>query len=333
MNQNFMPTVQLKNGEIIGLTEAGLKIGSMAAVCDIVLSEPDVSPVHCEIVKSDDGWAVHELHSDIGILLNGKEVPKGKAAALHGGDRITIGSEILTFNERTTVFTDEELADLNAVMGKLSRGDTVERAAAEKAVGLLDDKAQMLAEACGISSEAAKKPLETPPPPEQTVDSMSSAEQRSSLSNRELVGAFFGKQPVDEREKTAGKPAAKTAEANSFQFNSEKVTDTHLPTLCFLTPTDETAERFGSRAICVKQLPFNIGADPRNDYVIDDSSTISAVHAQIVKNTGGGYALKNKERRYGTYVNEQLLQPEAMQAIHAGDIVRFGKYRFRVEDF
>lgn len=329
MLKNLMPTIKTADDQTFMVTELGLKIGSMSNICDIVINESNVSPIQCEIIKTDEGWAVHELHSDIGISVNGNNVPKGNTMILNNGDWITVGSQILTFNERTTVFTEDELNSINQVMSQLSRGENVDSKIARDAVALLIDRADELAVACGIEPKTANENVQEA---EANVSNkvVASEQVESKIENKSNKGTLDSRKISIKNDQIVKKNTHPAEEA--FYFN-EKVNDAHMPTLCFLTPTDDTANRYRSRAICVKHVPYNIGADLRNDYVVTDGHRVSDVHAQIVENSSGGFAVKNKDSRYGTYVNGQLLQPEDVKAIHAGDIVRFGKHSFKVEDF
>jgi pSer/pThr/pTyr-binding forkhead associated (FHA) protein len=63
--------------------------------CDIVLGDHNVSRRHAEVRPTDDGWAVNDLGSTNGVLLNGRRI--NGTAALRGGDRIELGTSELRF--------------------------------------------------------------------------------------------------------------------------------------------------------------------------------------------------------------------------------------------
>jgi hypothetical protein len=63
--------------------------------CDIVLGDHNVSRRHAEVRPTDEGWAVIDLGSTNGVLLNGRRI--NGTAALRGGDRIELGTSELRF--------------------------------------------------------------------------------------------------------------------------------------------------------------------------------------------------------------------------------------------
>ena len=63
--------------------------------CDVVLSDGNVSRRHAEVRPTVDGWAVNDLGSTNGVLLNGRRVDG--TAPLRPGDRIELGTTELRF--------------------------------------------------------------------------------------------------------------------------------------------------------------------------------------------------------------------------------------------
>jgi hypothetical protein len=63
--------------------------------CDIVLGDGNVSRRHAEVRPTDAGWAVNDLGSTNGVLLNGRRV--NGSAPLKAGDRIEVGTTELRF--------------------------------------------------------------------------------------------------------------------------------------------------------------------------------------------------------------------------------------------
>jgi serine/threonine-protein kinase len=75
-----------KEGCRIPLTKARFTVGR-AASCDVSIPAPEVSSLHCELLKDGEWWCIYDLNSRNGILVNGKKVNHAK---LNHGDRITI---------------------------------------------------------------------------------------------------------------------------------------------------------------------------------------------------------------------------------------------------
>jgi pSer/pThr/pTyr-binding forkhead associated (FHA) protein len=69
-----------------------------ASDCDLALEDPMASRKHCHIEPAveGDGWAVSDLESRNGTLVNGKTIDERRA--LTSGDIITIGKTHITFH-------------------------------------------------------------------------------------------------------------------------------------------------------------------------------------------------------------------------------------------
>jgi hypothetical protein len=63
--------------------------------CDIVLADTGVSRRHAAVRPVGDGWAIEDLGSTNGVVLNGREV-RGEQP-LSPGDRVTLGSTEIVF--------------------------------------------------------------------------------------------------------------------------------------------------------------------------------------------------------------------------------------------
>lgn len=70
-------------------------VGRLKA-CDICLPDKNASRQHAAIEREGTGWALRDLGSTNGTLLNGEPVDR---ARLRDGDRITVGITELTFHE------------------------------------------------------------------------------------------------------------------------------------------------------------------------------------------------------------------------------------------
>ena len=80
-------------------TQGVLSIGSSADRADFVVDGQGVADVHCAIGRAKGGgWALKDLGSEYGTVLNGKAV---RAAKLNAGDRIVLGSRQLAVVDRS----------------------------------------------------------------------------------------------------------------------------------------------------------------------------------------------------------------------------------------
>lgn len=65
-------------------------------VCDILIEDPQASRQHAQIVREGDGWAIADLDSTNGTLLNGKPVTHSR---LKNGDVVVVGSTTISYRE------------------------------------------------------------------------------------------------------------------------------------------------------------------------------------------------------------------------------------------
>ena len=86
------------NGERLHLIGDSVIFGRNASQCDIPIDSPYVSRVHARLFKTADGrWAVEDLGSTAGTLLNGNKLEK--AQYLYDGDRIDVAGLEFVYGE------------------------------------------------------------------------------------------------------------------------------------------------------------------------------------------------------------------------------------------
>ena len=86
--------IDLGSGQTFAITSAHALIGRERTPGGVALRDPNVSRRHAELVFTDGGWRINDLHSTNGTLVNDVEV---RSAALHEGDVLTIGLVNLEF--------------------------------------------------------------------------------------------------------------------------------------------------------------------------------------------------------------------------------------------
>lgn len=82
------------DGRRLVVGAAGATIGRSRS-CDVVLDDANVSRRHAEIRPRGGGWIVADLGSTNGVAVNGARIEQ--AHALRPGDRIELGTTLLTF--------------------------------------------------------------------------------------------------------------------------------------------------------------------------------------------------------------------------------------------
>jgi pSer/pThr/pTyr-binding forkhead associated (FHA) protein len=61
-----------------------------------VLTDPSVSAQHARITRHTNGYAIYDLNSKNGVMVNGKRVTQH---LLRDGDRIRIGAQDMLFKQ------------------------------------------------------------------------------------------------------------------------------------------------------------------------------------------------------------------------------------------
>jgi len=85
-------------------------------------------------------------------------------------------------------------------------------------------------------------------------------------------------------------------------------------------PRLEVRDVLGERVITIDRLPFTVGRRETNDLRLGGSE-VSREHAEIVSDNGR-YVLRDKESRYGTFVNGE---PARECELRSGDRIRLGR--------
>ncbi len=87
-------SVVTASGERHALRSTAVRIGR-ASECELTLADPNISRRHCEIRPQTDRWALVDLGSTNGTLVNGAQVVN--EMLLSDGDIITLGDQNLRF--------------------------------------------------------------------------------------------------------------------------------------------------------------------------------------------------------------------------------------------
>ena len=85
--------VSLADGRSHALDRASMTIGRLPE-CDVVVDDAGASRQHAEVRRTDAGFALTDLGSTNGTLVNGSQI---REHLLEDGDRITIGETVLEF--------------------------------------------------------------------------------------------------------------------------------------------------------------------------------------------------------------------------------------------
>ena len=82
-------------GHDVALKGDRVEVGRLGS-CDICLADVNVSRIHSAFVREGEGWAIEDLDSTNGTLLNGERVTHTR---LHNGDRVQVGATQLIYHD------------------------------------------------------------------------------------------------------------------------------------------------------------------------------------------------------------------------------------------
>lgn len=130
--------------------------------CGILLFDQKCSRAHCQIIRKGRHYAVEDLDSRNGTLLNDKRIKSGKAISLSVGDQIRIGKTVLLFSDK-------------------GMGGVVEQTASDVAADLQRSKFSRLMTDASVKATSA------------LMETQASLQKRRGLISR--IGAFL-KRPL-----------------------------------------------------------------------------------------------------------------------------------------
>ena len=97
MTIRALATVTVSGIEHDVVLQGGRVVVGRLSSCDIVLPDVNVSREHAAFVSEGDGWAIEDLKSTNGTLVNG--VPLRQMTRLRDGDVIGVGVTELVYHE------------------------------------------------------------------------------------------------------------------------------------------------------------------------------------------------------------------------------------------
>lgn len=89
-------------------------IGSFDTICDLVVNDSKVSPIHAIISQDGDETIIKDQNTSLGIIVNDTNIQNGQQQVLKSGDAILVGDSVYTFKiDEPRLLTDEEVERLN----------------------------------------------------------------------------------------------------------------------------------------------------------------------------------------------------------------------------
>jgi pSer/pThr/pTyr-binding forkhead associated (FHA) protein len=109
---------RLRHGHRVLLLGSGTVTLGRRATCDYVLHDSQVSREHARIIVGEQTFAIEDLGSANGVLVNGE--PIRGLRRLNSGDNFRIGSQVFEIIEATEVeVDDEDRAEMTVVSRKV----------------------------------------------------------------------------------------------------------------------------------------------------------------------------------------------------------------------
>ena len=98
--------------KLVHLSSVPVVIGRVPE-CDIQLVDERVSRRHCEIRYWDGSFAIKDLKSQNGTLVNGERI---QIAVLKHSDKIKVGGTVLTFEEKKALTEESAMREIDGEM-------------------------------------------------------------------------------------------------------------------------------------------------------------------------------------------------------------------------
>jgi hypothetical protein len=146
---------------------------------------------------------------------------------------------------------------------------------------------------------------------------------------------------IDEAEPRAAEtyPHERKMETGQFAGTSVLGFDSSLSGTTVLGATEGNGYQFATltrvrdgKSIVANKPSFFIGKDPQtSDLCIDDNSTISRTHAEIITRENLYYIVDHKSTN-GTQVNDLIIHPNEEHELHPGDRIRLSDEEFLFQD-
>lgn len=102
----------------------------------VINNDPKLSSKHCLIRSTPSGFAIYDLKSRTGVVINGSPLPRGKACLLRSGAVITVGDQkFIVETEAQAAVEAEVQAQAEAIAATLAEAEAKAEAEAEQREG------------------------------------------------------------------------------------------------------------------------------------------------------------------------------------------------------
>lgn len=319
------------DGSEVLLSSFPFTIGSFRNVCSLWIDSDSISPIHCQIVKTDSGYAVEDLNSKLGVEVNGLLLDPNTDYAVSDGDTIKIGDKKYTFSLLNELLTENEVLSLNENFKKILDNPVGEISLAENSIETLIKKALDINRiAFGEDTEKFRDQIKSLVPGLESVK-----------ESFEETFTSYPETPVFEEDQISltlepeihHEPNSRMVEIDPNLFDNLSGIDSNTP-----KEPEPPKERIvvlreqepPYTEIKITKTPFKIGRSSQLCDFILDRRGVSRSHATIMRDEHDtGYIIRDNNAVNGTFINNhQLIGNESALAL--GDIIKLYDYEFKV---
>lgn len=341
MSRKIMVPAVLKSGDqTINIDESPFNIGSFKDLCQMTIDGDDIAPIHCCIVFDQGEWQIIDQKGLGGVTINGERMEPGSTQTLQNEDQVEIGSEGFVFSSMSTLFSQDEIKELEddyhtmivsedpekakdivaRLWQKIEMVNRVSASQADTNDGLVDivpaqtdEKAQN--QRAGEFESFEAEALDFDVSEDEAVNSKNTPEDEFENAENEVKkGSILASRRV------------RTVDPDEYHIENEEQNGFDTLPICIFNSNDPAIPSFE-----IQKTPFSIGRSGSCDQTLKYRG-MSRKHATVLRDDSNQYLLiRDEGSTNGTFVNDRKLEAHAEMRIQTGDNVRFYKTAFTVQ--
>ena len=341
----MVPAVLKSEDQAINIDESPFNIGSFKDFCQMTIDGDDIAPIHCCIVFDQGEWQIIDQKGLGGVTVNGERMEPGSTQTLQNGDQIEIGSKGFVFSSMPTLFSQDEIKELEDDYHTMIVSEDLEKA--KDIVARLWQKIEMVNRISDGASQEEPNSGSDDITPAQTNEAAQSrrtgefegfeAEESDFNASEDKAVAADGEfenrgNPIEnaENEVKQGSILAsrrvRAVDPDEYNIENEEQNGFDTLPICIFNSNDPAIPSFE-----IQKTPFSIGRSSSCDQTLKYRG-MSRKHATVLRDDSNQYLLiRDEGSTNGTFVNDRKLEAHTEMRIQTGDRVRFYKTAFTVQ--
>lgn len=355
--------LKTSKGELIQLENLSFRIGSFEGVCNYVLKDERVSPIHGVIENKENNWYLQDTNSAAGIIVNGEKIEPNKPILLNQNDCIMIADIKFSFMMDLELFKESDVRLINDLYKKwlLEVNESIQKGYQKEILYIVTEKINGIGiEEIGIkksNKDKRKDPLE-----ESETEVLSESEgnmpttvlndiegeESTTVLNPEtgdittialteeegsMVTTVLSEEGSEDTMVLSDETESLDIEnSDTTLLNDSEDDETDCETAVLFEELHCVLERVNSKEgkIDIDKLPFIIGKTMSQvDYCLNERG-ISRSQAKIFMETDDSYYIADMESKNGTYINGKRIYKDTAVKMNDGDMVSFAEYNYIV---